>query len=120
MAARRCINCDGRLRGKSPTCSYCRRDDEPRELPPGKWVGGLVKTFVPERPRPMTHVPALTLGVICHCGCLLVSTEETCPACLVWAELDANRASWLLHPRYGTETVIYDVAPVAQIGRKAA
>lgn len=37
-------------------------------------------------------------GVVCHCGCLLVNAAETCPACLVWAELDAARSSWRATP----------------------
>lgn len=33
-------------------------------------------------------------GWLCHCGCLLIGTETSCYACLVWATKDANDASW--------------------------
>lgn len=34
------------------------------------------------------------LGVVCSdCGCL-IRPDERCPACLLWAELEAARLSW--------------------------
>lgn len=38
-------------------------------------------------------------GWLCHCGCLLIGTETSCYACLVWATEDANRHSWSVEER---------------------
>lgn len=40
------------------------------------------------------HPPAPSLGVLCHCGCLLRHPLESCPNCLVWAIADEARHSW--------------------------
>lgn len=46
-------------------------------------------------PQPPAIAATRVTGVLCDCGCLLINPTETCPACLVWAERDAVRASWL-------------------------
>lgn len=92
----RCDQCGKRMRAVSKVCAYCRDTDD-LEIK-GRWVGGLVKRFIPDETRPW-YPTIYPLGTTCECGCLLAHADETCPACLVWAELDAARASWLLPMR---------------------
>lgn len=98
MAGVKCLHCGTRTKSSTRLCHYCRiANPTDRELPPGRWVGGLVKRYVEDVPpipkwRPSIH----PLGHTCECGCLLIDADERCPACLVWAELDAIRATWNL------------------------
>jgi hypothetical protein len=43
-------------------------------------------------------------GTVCHCGCLLRDETETCPQCVLWAEDDAAKASWLAATIHYTPT----------------
>lgn len=101
-----CVDCGRKTRAVDPRCYDCRTDPADRELPAGRWVGTLVKRFVPDAPAPFvaTHMPARTLGALCNCGCLLTDATEPCPACLVWAIADANRASWAAVTEHYTPT----------------
>lgn len=79
-------------------------------LAPGKWVKrGLTRVYVVDNPDLKEDLWATigdnladddfidltpVTGELCDdCGRLL-APDEKCPACLVWATLDAVRASW--------------------------
>lgn len=86
-------------------------------LPPGEWVGGMTKRFVPFDPPPLSETvthpaaydgrPLLFPGrPVCGCGCLLAKAGESCPACeydridLDWCERSAVAASWSVTDYY--------------------
>ncbi|VXC07485.1 hypothetical protein AERO9AM_30611 [Aeromicrobium sp. 9AM] len=58
------------------------------ELPPGQWLGGLVKRFVPDQPE-LEFAPAPSH---CYCGALLI--EGACDDCLTWAVKNARQWEW--------------------------
>src|SRR5699024_9713183 len=92
--------CDG--------CQWQGGDD--LALPPGKWVRkGLIWKYEQDAPpqreadtivatlqrtfsKPVKRTPRPLCG---DCGCLLMRSDERCPACLVTAERQAARSSWV-------------------------
>lgn len=49
--ANRCRDCNTRTVHPGELCHYCREYPVARELPPGRWTGGLVKRFEPDRSK---------------------------------------------------------------------
>lgn len=47
-----CTGCGLRTKSWTGICGLCTRESHDRALPPGEWVGGLVKVFAPITPKP--------------------------------------------------------------------
>lgn len=76
----------------SGICAQCRQDGPPRPWH-GTWRndGGIMRPVeLVATPTPPPARPCCT-----DCGCVLARRDEVCPSCIVWAERDAVRASWL-------------------------
>lgn len=107
-----CVDCDQPINKRGKRCRPCYDElrgvgQGHRRTSPEATVDQVMTTLA------RTLHPRLTLGVTCDCGCLLVSHDEMCPSCLVWAELNAARASWerAVEPyKPSVETVVLEAA----------
>lgn len=95
------------------TASMCRTCYTQRGKLAGRRARGEYSSWTPEDQelvdrlaRNLANTPTPAVGHLCNCGCLLAATESwlACPACRVWAERDAIRASWL-HAERDPQTV---------------
>lgn len=107
MSARKpCRLCSNTTFSEAEVCSTCRRSAKPEpDMPKGERVGGLVKKFVP---YVAPWAPARTLGVVCDCGCLLISERESCPACFYWAVKNAEEFEQA-RQREANRGIVFDI-----------